>query len=38
VPSSPVSYDRAAAQRLWEISLRLCGLAEITPVTFTAVG
>ncbi|WP_299029146.1 SDR family oxidoreductase [uncultured Thermanaerothrix sp.] len=37
VSSSPASQDRTAAQRLWEVSLRLCSLAEITPVTFTAV-
>ncbi|MGB9800371.1 MAG: SDR family oxidoreductase [Thermanaerothrix sp.] len=37
VPSSAASYDRAAAQRLWEISLRLCGLAEVTPARFVAL-
>ncbi len=37
VPSSAASYDRAAAQRLWEISLRLCGLAEVTPTRFAVL-
>jgi len=35
--SSPASYDREAAQRLWDISLDLCGLAERTPSSFLEV-
>jgi retinol dehydrogenase-12 len=37
VSSSPISYDRAAAQKLWEISLRLCSLAEVTPTRFATL-